>query len=124
MWDKIKYFHPNEFDSPDIKDSGKSMALPLILLLDQIRERVGQPLIITSGYRSAEHNMKIGGKMNSAHLRGLAVDIQARDSSIRFKLVQNAILLNFKRIEVAPAHVHLDIDQTLPQNVLIHLASY
>lgn len=43
--------------------------------LEVIRADVGRPIRITSGWRSAEHNARIGGVPNSDHLRGLAADI-------------------------------------------------
>ena len=36
----------------------------------------GDPIIITSGYRSAELNRKVGGVSTSNHLTGCAVDIR------------------------------------------------
>ena len=44
--------------------------------LEVLRERVGTPIIINSGYRSPQLNRKIGGAANSNHLTGCAVDIR------------------------------------------------
>ena len=44
--------------------------------LDEIREKYGKPIIITSGYRCQELNEKVGGKSNSFHLKGLAADLK------------------------------------------------
>ena len=44
--------------------------------LDEIREKYGKPIIITSGYRCQELNTKVGGKSNSFHLKGLAADLK------------------------------------------------
>ena len=44
--------------------------------LDEIREKYGKPIIITSGYRCQELNNKVGGKSNSFHLKGLAADLK------------------------------------------------
>ena len=53
--------------------------------LEALRERYNQryvlagaggPIIITSGYRSAELNRKVGGVATSNHLTGCAVDIR------------------------------------------------
>ena len=43
---------------------------------DEIREKDGKPIIITSGYRCQELNKKVGGKSNSFHLKGLAADLK------------------------------------------------
>lgn len=45
------------------------------LVLDPIRYAWGQPLIITSGYRSTRLNAAVGGVPTSAHMEGCAVDI-------------------------------------------------
>lgn len=46
------------------------------LLLDELRERFGQGIRITSGYRSAAVNAAAGGSKTSAHRKGMAADIQ------------------------------------------------
>lgn len=42
--------------------------------MDEIREGLGSPIIVTSGYRSPEVNASVGGSRTSAHCHGLAVD--------------------------------------------------
>lgn len=112
-----KNFNSSEFDSPDKKDSGMLIDLKLVYLLQSMRDLIGEPLIITSGYRTKEHNLKIGGVSNSSHLTGNAVDIKCNNSELRFKIIDAAIEVGFKRIEVAPFHIHLDNDLSKPQNV-------
>lgn len=46
-----------------------------VLVLDPIREAWGQPLIVTSGYRSPQLNAAVGGVPTSAHMEGCAVDV-------------------------------------------------
>ena len=48
----------------------------LVVLLQCIREHFGKPITIPSGYRTAEHNAKVGGSKSSQHLLGRAADIQ------------------------------------------------
>ena len=47
----------------------------LVDLLDAIRERLGVPIYITSGYRCEAHNEEVGGVSNSYHTQGVAADI-------------------------------------------------
>lgn len=45
------------------------------LVLDPIRQAWGQPLLVTSGFRSPQLNVAVGGVPTSAHMDGCAVDI-------------------------------------------------
>lgn len=46
------------------------------LAMDNIRVAYGAAIRITSGYRTAAVNEKVGGSKTSAHRKGMAVDIQ------------------------------------------------
>ena len=52
----------------------------LTVVLQCIREHFGKPVTITSGYRTASHNAKVGGSRSSQHLLGRAADIQVQDT--------------------------------------------
>jgi uncharacterized protein YcbK (DUF882 family) len=43
--------------------------------LQVIRDKIGKPMQITSGYRTRSHNKAVGGAPNSLHLTGEAADI-------------------------------------------------
>jgi hypothetical protein len=43
--------------------------------LQQLRTRLGKPIIVLSAYRSPDHNRRIKGEPNSQHLKGRAFDI-------------------------------------------------
>lgn len=45
--------------------------------LEAVRERLGVPVIISSGYRCPELNKAVGGQPNSQHLTGQAADFIA-----------------------------------------------
>lgn len=67
-----------------------------VLVLDPIREAWGQPLIVTSGYRSPQLNAAVGGVPTSAHMEGYAVDITICHWSTRkmgelFNLIANMV---------------------------------
>lgn len=44
-------------------------------VLEPLRQHVGEPVIISSGYRCRELNRRVGGTPNSQHLTGEAADI-------------------------------------------------
>ena len=45
--------------------------------LEVVRQKVGKPIIVTSGFRSVQLNAKVGGSIYSAHMDGRAADIVA-----------------------------------------------
>jgi uncharacterized protein YcbK (DUF882 family) len=72
-------FSLQEFQSKDGAPFPNEVVTNLINLAKQLqvlRDHLGKPITITSGYRSKEHNMKIGGALDSFHVRGMAADIQ------------------------------------------------
>lgn len=95
-----------------------NMNQEFLLKLDEARERAGIPFVINSAYRSPEHNAKIGGKPNSSHLKGLAVDISVTNSRQRF-IVLNALLnVGFTRIGIADTFLHVDLSTDKSQQVI------
>ena len=112
----IKYFKSRELESPDSPGSGENMQLPLVLLLDQLREACGFALIVSSGYRTERHNQRVKGVDSSSHTSGWAVDVRATSSDSRWKIVMYAIELGFNRIGIASTFVHLDCSPEHPEN--------
>ena len=47
----------------------------LVELLQAIRDRLGQPIVINSAYRDPEYNQEVGGAENSQHTKGTAADV-------------------------------------------------
>ena len=48
---------------------------PALDKLQSLRDRLGDPLIVRSAYRSPEHNRAVGGAPRSKHMDGAAFDI-------------------------------------------------
>lgn len=53
------------------------------LVLDPLREALGQPLYINCAYRCPDLNKAVGGSKTSAHLQGLAADCGLRGTNNR-----------------------------------------
>jgi hypothetical protein len=85
--------------------------------LQHARTILGIPFAIDSGIRCAKHNAAVGGKSNSAHLRGLAADIACTNDHIRYLMLWDFIR-RFRRIEIGDTWLHIDIDTSLPQEVV------
>lgn len=76
------FFKASEFASKDGKPSPygpMNVRQELVDFLNQLRLRFGHSLIVTSGYRSPEHNKAVGGVPNSQHVKGLAADIRPQN---------------------------------------------
>jgi len=113
----MKYFDESEFvcngeSCFDKMDKG------FLDKLDLARSYSDVPFVITSSWRSKEHNNAVGGKPNSAHTRGLAVDLSARNSSDRYNIIKSAIMAKIARIGISDTFIHLDDDETKPPKVL------
>ena len=119
-WIGIKHFQLTEFDSPDLILSGSRMNLEFIKLLDKLRDKVGFPLHVNSGYRTPEHNAKVAKTEKSAHVAGCAADIAVSNGTERGAIIEAAWGLGIKRIGVAKGFVHLDtnLGKEVPQKVI------
>ena len=62
---------------PDLEEADNLLEL-IVYCLQPIRDKLGKPMIITSGYRCEELNNKIGGVKNSQHTKGQAVDFKVK----------------------------------------------
>jgi hypothetical protein len=65
------HFHEGELSVEKADERVKANARYLCeKLLEPIRAKYGLPVFVTSGYRSPEHNERVGGKSKSFHLFG------------------------------------------------------
>ena len=67
---KIKEFQCKDGTDEVLIDSD------LVNLLQKIRDHFKKSVIITSGYRTPNYNVKIGGSSTSYHVKGMAADIR------------------------------------------------
>lgn len=96
----------------------KDVSFYLITTLEKLEKMVPTFLAFTSGLRCVECNRKVGGSEKSAHLRGKAVDVVCTESQHRYELIAAAVLMGVRRIFIYATHVHIDVDEELPQGVL------
>ena len=114
----LKNFTIDEFDSPDLPGSGLNMDNDFLQMLDIAREIANIPFKINSGYRTKEHNKKVGGKSDSSHLVGKAVDIAYSNSRDRWIIITALQEAGFNRLGIAKTFVHTDSDQTKSPDVI------
>ena len=120
---KLKHFKSNEFDSPDLPNSGINMDNEFLQMLDNAREYSTVPFKITSGYRTKSHNNAIYAKLGkkpiaSSHLKGKAVDIACTDSRSRHIILTSLIKAGFSRFGISHNFIHTDSDEEKSQNVI------
>lgn len=76
----------------DIDELTMRHIVRLLSKMNVVRYLYNEPMIVTSGYRSPEYNVKIGGSANSAHCTGQAIDILDKDGKLK-KWVESNISL-------------------------------
>ena len=58
-----------------------------IEILQPLRDYLGKPVVISSGYRCPELNKAVGGVKNSQHLKGEAADIHIENTEHLLKIM-------------------------------------
>ena len=77
-WADIRHFTPGEFACKcgACDSDGTEMHLDFVAKLDDLRERMDIPFIVTSGYRCPDYNDRISTTgRNGPHTTGRAVDL-------------------------------------------------
>lgn len=102
-----KYFSPTEVAKWQLKPE-------LWQALDKMREMAGTAFNITSGFRTPAQNIAAGGKPNSAHLKGLAVDLACSDDAKRTMMIKGVLNTGIPCfLEIALGHLHIDLDSSI-----------
>ena len=78
-------------NSPRTKEEEKRVIENLKALcmevLQPLRDFLGKPVVISSGYRCPELNKAVGGVRNSQHMKGEAADIHVENTEHRLKIM-------------------------------------
>jgi len=109
----LKYFEVSDFDC---QETGRNeMDMEFLKRLDLLREAVGFPLYVTSGFRCPEgHSIEKTKATPGTHSRGIAADLAVSGGVQRRILVEKALQLDFKGVGVAQGFVHVDDRDTTP----------
>ena len=112
----MKYFRKSEFSCPCC--GRNEIDTDFTEKLDSARQLADTPFVINSGFRCEKRNKEVGGKPESSHLKGLACDIRAPVSPARYKILKALFAMGFRRIGIAKNFIHVDNDESLPQEVV------
>jgi len=107
---RFAHFRPEEMACTATGELAVTFAL--MHALEMLRGSIGEPLIVTSGYRSPEFNASIGG--HQAHPMGIAVDLAVHGEKA-YRVLKEAPKCGFSGIGVSQKgpmserFAHLDV---------------
>lgn len=102
-----KHFRAREFQTGNCKIVIVSNYL--LKILDSLRDKIGEPVYINSGYRTPEHNKKVGGTTLSYHQFGMAADIRAdKHTPKQLYEILDEIMEGWGGLEEHETFVHVD----------------
>lgn len=81
MGQLTKNFHLDEFKCKDgtaVPLELRDNVIELAVNLQVLRDYLGKPITINSGYRTPSHNKRIKGAKNSYHVKAMAADIKVQ----------------------------------------------
>lgn len=84
-----KYPERANFATDDVRESVKALAA----VATQLLASFGASRKITSGFRDADSNKRVGGATHSAHIEGKAVDLTDPDGRLAIFCLRNQALL-------------------------------
>lgn len=101
-------------DGTDVPEELMPNVKKLANELQKLRDLLGLPIKINSGYRTPSYNRKIGGAKNSFHVQAKAADIVVADIEPKklHAMIEKWIeqgKLNFKGVGLYNTFVHVDV---------------
>ena len=94
------------------KDGTLKLDMHAVTKLQELRDRLGVPLHITSAFRTPDYNRKCGGSPNSQHLQAKAFDITMTTKLRKIgydKIKEIALELGFTGIGFYKTFIHVDV---------------
>jgi uncharacterized protein YcbK (DUF882 family) len=101
-------------DGTAVPERHWSNALAVMKRAQVLRDRIGEPLQVLSGYRTAAWNRRVGGAAHSQHLTASAMDLVARTLTpvelhrVYLELI-GAGLVEDGGLGLYPSFIHIDI---------------
>lgn len=117
-------------DNSPSKEIEKNLTALVDNCLDIIRQAFGEPINVNSGYRCPELNTAVKGSKTSAHLKGMAADLDSKDNK---RLWDTIIELNKKGIvtfrqliwekdnDEAPGWIHIEYNPGNNKNQILRI---
>ena len=100
-------------------------------VLQPVRDYFMKPMIISSGFRCVELNIKIGGSISSQHVQGQAADIEVLEVSnlelsdwIHNNLKYDQLILEFHNPEKDPHSGWVHVSYSTENNRLKYMEAY
>lgn len=95
-------------------------------ILQPLRDKMGVPITVTSGYRCPKLNKAVGGVSTSQHLRGEAADIKCKDvkklfDTAREMMTKGEIKVGQLIDEKKYSWVHISLPTSRHLNQVLHL---
>lgn len=115
-WGAYPNFTQQEFDC---KETGENaMQAHFLECLQALRTEYGEPINISSGFRSINHSIEVRKERPGYHTYGIACDIRC-GATEAYEIVRLALKHGFTGIGVSqrngqPRFVHLDLRESAP----------
>lgn len=102
-----KHFRAKEFKTGNC--NFVIVSTMLLNVLDSLRDKIGEPIYINSGYRTPEHNKAVGGATLSYHMYGMAADIwTVKHTPKQLYDILDEMLEGWGGLELHDTFVHVD----------------
>jgi len=110
-----KNFKKSEFACPCCGEN--KIEVKLVQCLQKLRDAIGKPIIINSGYRCLQHNKSLGSQNTSQHVKGKAADIRINGMTpydVKIMAEENVKEFREGGIGIYNSFTHVDIRDNGP----------